>query len=270
MTLQPITPPPMTPRLTDLTDWLEERLAKPEPIPEILEQEPKLTTEEAYRIQMERMDRQVNRGDRIAGYKAALTSKAMQEESGIGEPLLGTLLASRIFPEDQPISMTPFLVTTLEPELAVLLKGDLEGPGVTELDALAASAGYLPAVEIGDYRTGPKARSLQQTLVCNTFNGGVVIGNTLTPAAGMDPRLEGMVLTHNGEVRASATAVEVLGHPMRSVAFMANKLAECGRSLRAGMLLMTGSIVRGIPIAAGDTIEVEFTRVGRLSIRFGD
>ena len=258
----------MTARLTELADWLEEGLAKPEPLTEVLEQEPELTAEDAYRIQMDLMERQVQRGDRIAGYKAALTSKAMQEESGIGEPLLGTLLASRIFPEDQPVSLAPFLVTTLEPELAVLLQEDLAGPGVTELDALAASAGYLPAVEIGDYRTSPQARSLQQTLVCNTFNGGVVIGGALTPAAGLDPRLEGMVLSQNGEVMGSATAVEVLGHPMRSVAFMANKLAECGRSLRAGMVLMTGSIVRGIPIAAGDTVAVEFTRVGRLSLRF--
>jgi 2-keto-4-pentenoate hydratase len=138
---------------------------------------------------------------------------------------------------------------------------------VTALDALAAVAGYLPALELGDYRTGDHPRSLQQTLVCNTFSGGIVLGGPLSAPAGLELRLEGMVLSSNGAVRASATAVEVLGDPLRSVAFMANKLAELGLGLRAGMVLMTGSIVRSIPLLPGDDVRVEFTRLGSVRLR---
>jgi 2-keto-4-pentenoate hydratase len=129
-------------------------------------------------------------------------------------------------------------------------------------------AGYLPAVELGDYRTGDNPRSLQMTLVCNTFSGGIVVGGPLTPPHGLDLRTEGMVLSHNGAVVASATAVEVLGDPLRSVAFIANKLGELGGTLRAGMVLMTGSIVKSIPLASGDTVGVAFTRLGSLHLGF--
>ena len=259
--------PPETP-LAPLIDWLDAALPRPEPVPEILARAPALTPAEAYRIQTALMERQVARGDRIVGYKAALTSRAMQELAGVNEPLLGTLLASRVFPADAPIALGPFLRPTLEPEVAVLLGAELRGPGVTPLDALAAVAGYLPAVELGDYRTGDAPRSLQMTLVCNTFNGGIVLGAPLSGPGGIDLRTEGMVLSANGAVRGSATAVEVLGDPLRSVAFMANKLAEWGQGLRAGMVLLTGSIVRSIPLAPGDDVSVEFTRLGSLHLRF--
>jgi 2-keto-4-pentenoate hydratase len=257
----------MHPKHAELTEWLDAALPLHEPVGEILERAPDLAALDAYRIQQALMDRHVARGDRIVGYKAALTSKAMQEQSGVGEPLLGTLLASRVFAEDEPVSLSRFLKASLEPEVAVLLKADLRGPGVTPLDALAAVAGYLPALELGDYRTGDNPRSLQQTLVCNTFNGGIVLGGPLSAPAGLDLRTEGMVMTCNGVLRGSATAVEVLGDPLRSVAFMANKLAELGGGLRAGMVLMTGSIVRSIPLAPGDSVCVEFTRLGTVRVR---
>jgi len=254
--------------LRTLVDWLDERLPIREPVPDILQRAPELTPAQAYRIQRELAQRQVARGDRIVGYKAALTSKAMQAYSKVDEPLLGTLLGSRVLAEDAQLSLGAFLRPTLEPEVAMLLRSDLQGPGVTPLDALAAVAGYLPAVELGDYRTGDNPRSLPMTLCCNTFNGGIVLGAPLMAPAGIDLRSEGMVLTRNGEVCASATAVEVLGDPLRSVAFMANKLAELGGTLRAGMVLMTGSIVRSIPLAPGDEVRVDFTRLGSLRLRF--
>lgn len=260
----------MDPRFEELTDWIEEKWSAHAVIPEVLEHAPGLSVVDAYRAQAARMNRLVAAGDRIIGYKAALTSKAMQEQVGIGEPILGTLLASRTYSEHEPVSLGSFFLPTLEPEVAVLLKADLAGPGVTPLDALAAVGGYLPAVELGDIRTGENKRSLQQTILCNTFNGGHVFGAPLVAPEGIDLRREGMVLYVNGEMVASATAAEVLGDPLRSVAFMANKLAEIGLSLRAGMVLLTGSIVASIKLKPGDTAHAAFTRLGDVRVRCVD
>ena len=260
--------PALDQRLTALVDWLDTALPQPQAVPEVLQRDAALTAAEAYRIQQALAERQVARGDRIVGYKAALTSKAMQQMAGVDEPLLGTLLASRVRMDGDPISLAGYLKASLEPEVAVLLGRDLPGPGVTEVEALGAIAGYLPAVELGDYRTGDNPRSLQMTLVCNTFNGGIVLGGPLSAPQGLDLRTEGMVMSQNGVVKNSATAVEVLGDPLRSVAFMANKVAEQGGLLRAGMVLMTGSIVKSIFIAPGDEVGVRFTRLGELHMRF--
>jgi 2-keto-4-pentenoate hydratase len=254
--------------LAELAVWLDQALLGAEPVPELLEKHPDLGTEDAYRLQFAVMQARVARGDRIVGYKAALTSKGMQDETGIPNPLLGTLLASRVFPEGEAVSLSgrDFMHATLEPEIAVLLKHDLAGPGASALDALAASAGFLPAVELGDYRFVGGAGSEQNAIACNTLNGGIVVGARLTSPEGIDLRTEGMALYRNGLAVDSGTGVEVLGDPLLSVAFMANTLARFGQKLEAGMLLMTGSITRSIPLAAGDDIAVAFTRLGRLDL----
>jgi 2-keto-4-pentenoate hydratase len=212
----------------------------------------------------------VDTGDRIIGYKAALTSRTMQAQAGIAAPLLGTLLRSGIHAENVPIGLAGFRRATLEPEVAILIGRDLAGPGVTRLDAIHATAGCLPCVEIGDLRTRyPPAPSVQQLICFNTLNAGQVFGGPRLPLDGLDLRTEGMVLSINGEVRASATAVEVLGDPLNAVVFIANKLGELGHVLEAGMICMTGSIVAGVPIEPGDHVRVEFTRLGQLTLRFG-
>jgi 2-keto-4-pentenoate hydratase len=256
----------------DLVDWIDERLASADPVSEITVQDPGLTVAEAYRIQAERMRRRVQQGDRIIGYKAALTSLAMQQREGIASPVLGTLLASRLRGEAAPVSLLGFLKGTVEPEVGVVLGRDLAGPGITPQAALAAIAGYVPAIEVGDLRMDPNAtvrRTLQHTVCCNTFNGAHLFGTALTPP-GIDLRREGMVLSCNGRPCASATAIEVLGDPVLSVVFMANQLAEQGESLKAGMVLLTGSIVPSIPVRAGDWVRVEFTRLGEIGAAFVD
>ena len=249
-----------------LTKWIEQHLASGHPITEITAQAPKLTTEAAYRVQAELMRRHVARGDRIIGYKAALTSKAMQQREGIASPVLGTLLASRLRSEAEPVSLAGFLKGTVEPEVGVILARDLTGPGVTPSAALAAIAGYVPAIEVGDIRTEGR-RTLQHTICCNTFNGAHLFGTALT-APGIDLRREGMVRSLNGNPVAPATAVEVLGDPVLSVVIMANRLAKLGQSLKAGMALLTGSIVSSIPVHPGDSIRIEFTRLGEIGARF--
>jgi 2-keto-4-pentenoate hydratase len=253
-------------RASALTRWIEQRLASNEPVTEITREDPKLTVADAYRIQAELMHRKVAAGDRIIGYKAALTSKAMQRREGIDSPVLGTLLVSRLRSEADPVSLGGYLKGTVEPEVGVVMARDLEGPGVTPQAALAAIAGYVPAIEVGDIRTEGR-RTLAHTICCNTFNGAHLFGTALTPP-GIDLRREGMVLSLNGNPVASATAIEVLGDPVLSVVFMANQLAELGLALRAGMVLLTGSIVSSIPVNPGDVVRVEFTRLGEIGVRF--
>ncbi len=255
-----------------LVAWLDAVQTAPQPMAEILESHPDMTAGDSYRLQLAVMAARVARGDRIVGYKAALTSKAMQEETGIPEPMLGTLLASRVFAEEQPVSMAAagLMRCSLEPEICVLLKDRLAGPGLSALDILPAIAGYLPALEIGDYRLSEGVGSLQSAVCCNTFNGGIVVGTRLTAPTGIDLRLEGMSMRLNDAPAGSGTGVEVLGDPLNSVAFMANKLAEFGGALEPGMLLMTGSITGSIPLGPGDRVDVEFTRLGSVSLRFTD
>src|SRR5690606_30538923 len=131
---------------------------------------------------------------------------------------------------------------------------DLVGPGVNLQDVMLAVDYFVPLIEIADQRAASFSRSEQMVQVCNAFNWGQVIGTKLTRPAGVDLRYEGMVISHNGRVFGSAAAVEVLGNPLNAVVFLANKLAEIDQSLKAGMMVQTGSIIPNFVAKPGDHV----------------
>jgi 2-keto-4-pentenoate hydratase len=59
-----------------------------------------------------------------------------------------------------------------------------------------------------------------------------------------------------------------LGHPANAVAWLANKLAERGRGLTAGMVVMTGTLTPITPIERGSTYTGAFSTLGKVETRF--
>jgi 2-keto-4-pentenoate hydratase len=253
-----------------LVDRVADRVSGRQPWKDILEDEPDLTIEEAYRIQFGLMKRLVAEGDAIVGYKAAYTTLAMQQQkgSGAGGPIAGAILRSANVPEGQPIRFVPNSRNAVEAEVAILLKQDLQGPNVTATDAMRATAGLLPAIEVAVGPPGGGERSRQMVIATHKTLGCIIVGGPLHSPRDLDLRLEGMVMEINGKIRGSATAVEVMGNPFNSVAFIANMAAANGERLRAGMILMTGSIIASIPVSAGDDVRIQFTRLGTIVARF--
>jgi 2-keto-4-pentenoate hydratase len=100
------------------------------------------------------------------------------------------------------------------------------------------------------------------------FANAIVLGQPLTPVAGLDLALEGVVYELNGQVAATNAAAEVMGTPLNSLAWIANHLGERGLGLRSGDLVMSGSISTLLRPKAGDIVGARFTRLGSVSVRF--
>jgi len=75
-------------------------------------------------------------------------------------------------------------------------------------------------------------------------------------------------LEKNGEVVATGAGAAVLGNPAQSVAWLANKLSEFGISLRAGEIIMSGSLVAAIEAMSNDVIRATFDRLGSVTVKF--
>jgi 2-oxopent-4-enoate/cis-2-oxohex-4-enoate hydratase len=85
---------------------------------------------------------------------------------------------------------------------------------------------------------------------------------------GLDLALEGLVYEMSGRIVATNTAAEVMGNPLNSLAWLANSLAERGLGLRAGDIVLSGSISTLLRPKAGDVVTARFTRLGSVSARF--
>ena len=233
----------------------------------ISEVAPDLTLEQAYRLQRQLEEALVGRGERVVGYKVGFTSAALQERHGVTEPVLGFLLASGVFGSGDAVPLSRFVAIGVEVEVAFLLKSDLAGPGVSTASALLAVEGAMPSFELIDFRLGGTPRGVD-VVADGVYTNAIVLGRPLTPVAGLDLALEGVVFEQDGQIVATQTAAEVLGNPLVSLAWAANTLGRMGRGLRAGDIVLTGSISKILRPTVGQSVRASFTRLGSVGCRF--
>ncbi|HJR00889.1 MAG TPA: fumarylacetoacetate hydrolase family protein [Methylomirabilota bacterium] len=228
---------------------------------------PDLTLEQAYGLQRQLEQALVGRGERVVGYKVGFTTAALQKRHGVSEPVLGFMLASGVFGGGDTVPLARFVAIGVEVEVAFLLKADLAGPGVTTASALLAVEGAIPSFELIDFRLSGTPRGID-VVADGVYTNAIVLGRPLTPVAGMDLALEGVVFEQDGQIVATQTAAEVLGNPLVSLAWAANALGRMGRGLRAGDVVLTGSISKVLRPTAGQSVRASFTRLGSVGCRF--
>src|SRR5712692_5199624 len=122
------------------------------PVQPLTETRPGLTTADAYAVQGAWLERKLAEGGRLACRKVGLTSRAMQQQLGVGEPDFGFLLQAMLVPSGGTLQRGELLQPRVEPEIAFWLSADLRGPGVVVADVLAATRGVSAALEIVDSR----------------------------------------------------------------------------------------------------------------------
>jgi 2-keto-4-pentenoate hydratase len=255
-------------RIRTLAEMLLSAERTRKPIAPITETDPAISLDEAYRIQLRIIEVKKSTGQVVVGKKIGLTSLAMQAMLGVKEPDYGHILNGMVVMEGEKIPAADLLQPRIEGELAFVLKEDLQGPGITMTDVLRSSEGVIPALEIIDSRIRDWKIKLPDTVADNASSARIVLGAKITPVLGLDLRTVGMVLEKNGEVVATAAGAAVLGHPAQAVAWLANKLAAYGITLRKGEVILSGSLTAAVAVSSGDFIRADFGPLGDVKIKF--
>src|SRR5215510_10708402 len=136
--------------------------------------------EDAYRIQdaLHRLMTESGRGE-IAGWKIALTSKAMQQMTGVDQPAAGAIFAKVVHPSPARLDVAAYHHLGVEFEVAVRLGDGLPASGGPWTRASVADrvAACLPAFElVEDGNADYKALDAFTLVAQNTWNAGIVLG----------------------------------------------------------------------------------------------
>ena len=216
----------------------------------------KLSIEQAYDVQLALIDRRVAAGEKHIGWKVGLTSVAIQQQFAVHEPVFGCILTT--VPSGPVFAPADTIQPGFENELCMRIARDL--PATVSLDeARAAVDAVYPSLEIIETR-GPFTAQLALALADNAQQKTVVRGAPVSLPAELES-IEAVV-TVNGQEVGRGLGSAVLGNPLHSIVWLAKKLAERGRHIRAGDIVMTGSFTRQFPIAPGDRIHVAFSGIG--------
>ncbi len=242
-----------------------------EPIPPFTENGyPDMTFEEAYEVQMAAVKLKLEAGHVLVGKKVGLTNKAVQRARHISEPDYGHIFAFQMKNQDEPISLSTLVdKPSIEAELAFVLKHDLHGPNITAADVMEATAGIIPAFEIVERRFVPMCTNVVDSVCDNAAAGRFILGSKITPIANLDLRTIGLIIEKNGLPIDMSTSAAVMGNPAEAVAWLANKLSLFDSYLKAGELIMSGSIGLMHVAAAGECYYAFYgNEVGYVKVSF--
>ena len=227
-----------------------------------------ITIDDAYRIQQRLNTRRIDAGERIIGKKIGVTSAAVMNMLGVYQPDFGMLTDGMVYNEGEAIPANTLIQPKAEGEIAFVLKKDLIGPGVTGADVLAATEGVMACFEIVDSRIRDWKIKIQDTVSDNASCGVFVLGDRLVDPRDVDLNTCGMILEKNGEIVATGAGAAALGAPVNAVAWLANTLGTRGIPLKAGEVILSGSLAIMVPVKTGDSLRVTIGGIGGCSVRF--
>ena len=223
---------------------------------------------EAYAVQEVNTQRRLSAGGRLVGRKIGLTAKAVQKQLGVDQPDYGMLFADMAIADGEPVRWTALQQPKVEAEVALVMERDLSEPGVTVAQMLRAVAFALPAIEIVGSRIADWNIRFVDTVADNASSSAFVLGNTPVRLDGLDLRLAGMVMERSGEQVSLGAGAACLGHPLNAAVWLANKMAELGRGLKAGDVVLTGALGPMVPVRPGDVFEARIHGLGSVRAVF--
>jgi 2-oxopent-4-enoate hydratase len=246
--------------LQSVADALRRAEDSGEPIAPISATHPELTADDAYAIQA------LNLRAEVIGHKIGLTSRPMQEMLGVDQPDYGVLYDDRVHVSGIALDISGLIAPRIEPELAFVLRDDLAGPGVTARDVRAATEAIVPALEVIDSRIRDWKITLVDTIADNASCHCAVLGTESHVVGDVDLAAAAVALSVDGEVLQEGVGAAVLGDPAEAVAWLASALAGHGVALRAGHVVLSGSITAAVPIAVGSHVVADFGPLGRVEV----
>lgn len=223
----------------------------------------------AYAVQQRNVERAVAElGWRPSGRKIGLTAAAVRAQLGVDEPDFGTLYAGHAVESGGRVPLRGLLAPRVEAEIALVLGVDLDGGRHTPDDVAAAIAAIVPSLEIIDSRIADWDITIVDTVADNASFGGYVLGAARRPEEVGDLREVPMQLTVDGAPAAEGSGAASMGSPLLAAAWLAGTMADRGTPLRAGDVILTGSLGPVAPITGPCTVEAAFGDLGGVSVTF--
>jgi 2-keto-4-pentenoate hydratase len=207
-----------------------------------------------------------------AGFKIGATGKRMQEYLGLSGPAAGFMAAENVHRGSATLRFADYIRPGVECEVAVRLAHDLP-PGPCSLETAAAAVGeFVAGIEIVENRYDDLATLGTPTLIADqVYHCAAVAGEQ----GGVDWRgleigaLRGRISVDGAERDAGVTT-DLMGHPFNCLAWLASSsVAAAFGGLRAGQVVMLGSVTPPVWLDAPASVTVEFAPLPAVRVRLG-
>jgi 2-keto-4-pentenoate hydratase len=227
-----------------------------------------LTLDIAHAVCEANIQKRLDAGERIAGYKVGFTNIPVRQAMGLPDSTYGYLMDTMVLPAGGELRMDDLVAPKIESEICFRLRADLSGPDLTIEQVLNATDSVSASFEVCDARIKDWKCPYPDFFADNGFSARIVVPGRWVPVRQVDLLGETVVLTQDGNKIAEGKGEMALGHPANAVAWLARKLSERGKGLSAGMVVMTGTLTPITPIERGSTYVGSFSTLGSVEQTF--
>lgn len=199
------------------------------------------------------------------GWKIGCTTPVMQDYLKIPHPCAGTLYREGVSQDQTSLHAADYFQLGLECEIAVRLKSDLplREDFYTAADMPDAIDSAMASIEVVEHRFRDFRKAATASLVADDFfSAGCVLGAPVRIGDLRDlATLRGGFAINGKRPSEAGSGAEILGHPLRALAWLADQTARLGTPLKAGQIVSLGSVVKTHYPEPGQRIEARFTRL---------
>ncbi len=230
---------------------------------------PDLTTAQAYALQAEITRLREQRGEKVIGYKVGCTSRAIQTQLGVHEPIFGRLFDTEFHPPGAHLTTARFANLAVEGEIAVRLSQNLPCEPRSAVEYREAIAEVFPVIEL-HHHVLPGAWSPGRWLVVsNGLHAGFVFAEPETRRSDAANSARSLSVRINDVVVGNdADAAALRDRTIESLRWLAGRLARFGLHLCKGQVILTGSSLELFPVFPGSRVVVDAPPLGVSSVRF--
>lgn len=226
---------------------------------------------DGYRLQFALHERLTAEGwGQRVGWKVGATTKVMQDLLVIDHPCAGGIMAERVHQGRAGLASEGFRRAGIECEIAARLASDIPMAGAHDIDGVSAHVGaVMAAMEIVDDRYADFRQTPAATLIADDFfQSAAVLGPEVQDWRGLDLAAMVGVTTIDRAEAGRGEGAEVMGHPLAALAWLADCLGALGVALKAGDVVLLGSLVAVQWLDGPANATAEILGLGRVEAEF--
>jgi len=200
---------------------------------------------QAYQLQDAVTMLRLSDGDRLMGYKVGCTGPGTVQQFGMEGPIRGCLFESEVRRHRDAVKSEEFANLAIEGEMALRIGAD------------GTVAAVFPVIELHHFIFRGVRKTLAELVANNGLNGGFVLprGDWLSSQHHVEGR-GALRVRINGHLVASGELWPMSGGAHASLGWLREHLAEAGRTLLPGQIVLAGTPLGLYSVRSGDRIAV--------------
>jgi 2-keto-4-pentenoate hydratase len=227
--------------ISEMANSLIKAIVEKQPTPVLSESEPDLDPKTAYEVQKVYVQWRLAK-DRVAGFKAGLTTENAQKMFGVNFPLTGILYDSGKLEGSSVVDTTALRALLIETEIGFVIAQSINQPLQSAQELQQKVSAVMPAIELpGSGFAEMKVVKAVDLIAANVGAAKFIVG-TLRSHQGVNLNEVNVTLFYNGQTLYQGKGVEALGDQWKAALWIVNSVLEQGYRVEPGHILITGAL----------------------------